>query len=143
MDVHNGQRIINRASELEKYTGVQQEEWFDASEMCEDEDAPGELWWRTSVKNGACVFLNRNGRGCLLHSFSLKENMDYHELKPLVCSIFPLTFDDGLLIHADEIEDKELVCAGEGLSLYSGVRPELLYYFGSEFVEELDALQTR
>lgn len=129
-----------RAAELEAYVGVPRQEWFDPSDVCEDEEAPGQLWWRTNIKNGRCVFLNPNGRGCMLHSFSLKEGTDYHELKPMVCSIFPLTFEDGLLIQADEVDDKELVCAGEGPSLYSGVRSEILYYFGQGLVDELDSL---
>jgi Fe-S-cluster containining protein len=142
VDVHNAHRITALTEELERYTGVPREEWFDESQMCEDEEAPGQLWWRTSNSKGACVFLNRNTRGCMLHSFALQQNMDYHDLKPLVCSIFPLTFEEGLLVHADEVEDKELVCTGEGPSLYSGVRSELLYYFGQELVEELDSLNT-
>ena len=141
VDLENGKRIEALAPELEKYTGVSREEWYDDSEICADEDAPGQLWLRTSVRNGACVFLNRNSRGCMLHSFSLERKMDYHLLKPLVCAIFPLTFDDGLLIHADEVEDKELVCAGQGLSMYSGVRSELLYYFGEEMIEEIDQIE--
>ena|SRR5688572_13818609 len=141
VDAENGERIAASASDLEQFTQTSREEWFDDSETCEDDEAPGKIWLRTSVKNGACVFLNPNGRGCMLHSFSLQRNMDYHDLKPLVCAIFPLTFEEGLLIHADEVEDEELVCAGEGPSLYHGVRAELLYYFGSPFVEELDRLE--
>ena len=141
MDAENGERIFAMASELEQYTRTHREEWFDASETCEDDEAPGQLWLRTAVKNGGCVFLNPTGRGCMLHSFSLDRNMDYHDLKPLVCAIFPLTFEEGLLIHADEVEDRELVCVGEGPSLYQGVRAELLYYFGSEMIDELDRLE--
>ncbi len=76
----------------------------------------------------------------MLHSFSVEKNLDYHDLKPMICSIFPLTFEEGLLVHADEVEDKELVCADQGLSLYAGVRSELLYYFGQEMIDELDSL---
>lgn len=140
VDVHNGARIQQRAAAIEAFVGVSREEWFDPSESCEDDEAPGDLWLRTSVRNGACVFLNPNGRGCMLHSFSIKENIDYHELKPMVCAIFPLSFEEGLLVHTDEIEDNELVCAGEGPSLYSGVRSELLYYFGQDLIDELDSL---
>ena len=141
VDVECGERIVANAAELESYVGVPQEEWFDPDDMCEDDEAPGQLWWRTRVRNGACVFLNRNGRGCMLHSFSISKGMDYHELKPMVCAIFPLTFEEGLLVQADEIDDRELVCMDQGPSLYDGVRSELLYYFGPEFIEELDTLQ--
>jgi Fe-S-cluster containining protein len=140
VDVKNGQRIEAVAPELEKYTGIRKEDWFDPEDTCEDYEAPGELWLRTRVTNGACVFLNRSTRGCMLHSFSLEKGLDYHDLKPMVCAIFPLTFEDGLLVHADEVEEQSLVCAGEGLSLFEGVRNELNYFFGSEMVHELDEL---
>jgi len=140
VDVRNGQRIHARASELERYTGIAKEQWFDPEDTCEDYEAPGELWLRTNASSGACVFLNRSTRGCMLHSFSIDQNLDYHELKPFVCAIFPLTYEDGLLVHADEAEDQSLVCSGQGLSLFDGVRSELIYYFGEEMVAELDGL---
>jgi Fe-S-cluster containining protein len=140
VDVQNGNRILAISKELEQYTGIAKEKWFDLEDTCEDYEAPGELWLRTRVTKGACVFLNRSSRGCMLHSFSLENQLDYHDLKPMVCAIFPLTFEDGLLVHADEVDEESLVCAGDGLSLYDGVRQELSYYFGPEFVEELDRL---
>ncbi len=141
VDVQNGARIANRADELERFVQIPRELWFDESETCEDDEAPGKLWLRTSVVNGACVFLNRSGRGCLLHSFSMNQDLDYHELKPFVCAIFPLTYENGVLIQADEVDDRSLVCTGEGLSLYQGVRTELEFYFGKPLITELDLLQ--
>ena len=141
VDAYNAERLNAKADELEKYIGVPREEWFDLSETCEDDEAPGKTWFRTSVKNGACVFLNPQGRGCMLHSFSVQKNLDYHDFKPLVCAIFPLTFEEGLLVYADEIEEKSLVCADQGLSLFEGVRNELEYYFGEQMVRELDSVR--
>src|SRR4029079_11732652 len=66
VDVQNGQRIEARAKELEDYMRIRKEDWFDPDDTCEDEEAPGELWLRTRVTNGACVFLNRSTRGCML-----------------------------------------------------------------------------
>jgi Fe-S-cluster containining protein len=141
VDAYNTERLHAKAAELEKYIGVPKEEWFDPSEICEDDEAPGKVWFRTSVKNGACVFLNPEGRGCMLHSFSVNNNLDYHDFKPLVCAIFPLTFEEGLLVYADELDEKSLVCAGQGLSLFEGVRNELQYYFGAQMVSELESVQ--
>lgn len=141
VDAYNAERLDAKAAELEKYIGVRKEDWFDPSETCEDDEAPGKVWFRTSVKNGACVFLNPQGRGCMLHSFSLQKDLDYHDLKPLVCAIFPLTFEEGLLVYADEIDEKSLVCADQGLSLFEGVRNELQYYFGEQMVRELDSVR--
>jgi Fe-S-cluster containining protein len=138
VDSLNAKRLLARADEIEKFVGISKEKWFDHSDTLEDYEAPGQLWLHTNVINGACVFLNRRGRGCLLHSFSLTNNTDYHELKPMICAIFPLTFEDGLLTYADEVEDSSLVCADQGLSLYLGVRKELEFYFGKGLIEELD-----
>ena len=143
VDVENRKRLETHAKELEEYTKIPVEQWFDAEDTCEDYEAPGELWFRTNGSSGACVFLNRSTRGCMLHSFSVEKKMDYHELKPFVCAIFPLTFEDGLLVHADEVEDQSLVCGGQGLSLFDGVRNELIYYFGEEMVAELQEISAR
>jgi hypothetical protein len=66
--------------------------------------------------------------------------MDYHELKPMVCSLFPLTFGEGLLQASDEAGDSSLICIGTGPTLYEGARAELRYYFGDDLVGELDEL---
>jgi hypothetical protein len=55
--------------------------------------------------------------------------------------LFPLTFEDGVLVASSEVEERELVCAGSGPSLYEGVRGELAYYFGDAFVAELDSIR--
>ncbi len=104
---------------------------------------PGGGVRRTRVEDGHCVFLRRDGRGCLLHAFALERGMDYHEVKSMVDCLFPLTFGDGLLGPADEILDGELVCAGQGPTLYRGVRDELRYYFGNDCIDALDALEAK
>jgi hypothetical protein len=65
---------------------------------------------------------------------------DYHLLKPMVSTLFPLTFAEGLLCLSGELEDGTLVCGGAGPSAYEAVRGELEYYFGRELVAELDTI---
>jgi hypothetical protein len=77
----------------------------------------------------------------MLHSFALERGLDYHELKPMVSSLFPVTFDFGLLHPSNEIEDRSLQCWGDGPTLYQGVRGEIEWYFGAGLVAELDALE--
>jgi hypothetical protein len=67
--------------------------------------------------------------------------MDYHEIKPIVCILFPLSFEEGLLFPAAELDDHSLVCSGSGTSVYRAMRDELEYYFGQKFVEELDEIE--
>ncbi len=77
----------------------------------------------------------------MIHSFCLKNGMDYHDLKPMICCLFPLTFDEGLLSPSPEVDDQTLICLGAGSSLYQGIREELEYYFGQEFIGELDTIE--
>jgi hypothetical protein len=71
----------------------------------------------------------------------MSKGMDYHEIKPLVCILFPLSFGEGILSTSQELDDNSLVCSGSGYSAYRSMRNELEHYFGSELVEELDGVE--
>lgn len=71
---------------------------------------------------------------------ALETNGDYHDLKPLVSTLFPVTFGDATLLCSEELGDGSLVCAGEGPTAYEMARPELAYYFGDGLVAELDRM---
>lgn len=140
IDVENVARVEAYAPELERYTGVPRERWW-TGEWTTDAEFPGGKQTRTRVEDGACVFRNRHGRGCMLHSFALERGLDYHDLKPLVSSLFPVTFDWGLLHPSNEIRDRSLQCIDDGPTLYRGVRSEIEWYFGEGLVAELDAIE--
>lgn len=140
IDIYNVKKIQEHASTLEAYVGIQRKEWF-KEEYVFDNEFPGGKYVRTKAINGACVFLDRKERGCLIHKFCIEKHIDYHELKPIVSCLFPITFDEGLLHPSDEVGDNSLICLREGLSLYQGVKNDLLYYFGQEFINELDAIE--
>ena len=76
-----------------------------------------------------------------LENVALNTGGDYHDLKPLVSILFPLTFEYGVLEPSSEIQDGSVICYGEGPTVYEGSRDELLYYFGAQMVAELDALR--
>jgi hypothetical protein len=59
----------------------------------------------------------------------------------MVCILFPVTFDYGLLHPSNEIVDRTLQCIDDGPTLYQGVRDEIGWYFGAELVAELDAME--
>jgi hypothetical protein len=142
VDVHNVARLREHARELEQYTGVPEDQWFERTWQ-DDAEFPGGRFTRTRVEGGACVFRSRapGGRGCMIHSFSLERGIDYHELKPMVSVLFPVTFDDGLLHCSTEIVDRSLQCVDDGPTVYRGVRGEIAWYFGSALVGELDELE--
>ncbi|MBN1141861.1 MAG: DUF3109 family protein [Deltaproteobacteria bacterium] len=140
IDIDNVKRIMACSESLEKFIQSSSSEWF-SDIFYDDKEYPGGRFTRTRIKDGACVFRNRNGRGCGIHKFCLSSQVDFHTLKPMVSSLFPVTFDEGLLHPSDEVLDESLVCLHEGLTLYRGVRAELNYYFGAEFIHELDSLE--
>jgi Fe-S-cluster containining protein len=150
--------ILARRDELEAYLGVPRDKWF--------RDDPSDIWWvidpdypggeytrtglaqlpdgRSSHNTEACVFLDPTpgGRGCRLHRFALERGIDVHDIKPMVCLLFPVSFSEGLLCPAYEFQlDGELVCQGPGETVYRSARPDILYYFGPELVAELDELE--
>lgn len=140
IDVTKIESLYAHADLLQKYVTAPKEEWVDA-ERWVDAELPGGACGRTRVVDGACVFLDRKGRGCLIHKCCIENGIDYHDLKPMISCLFPLTFEHGILMPALEIEEKSLVCIGPGPSLYRGVRFDLEFYFGRAFVEEMDALE--
>src|SRR5262249_23258202 len=111
----------------------------------EDVDYPGGRYTRTVVQEGPdgerCVFVDRTGRGCLLHSYALRQGMPVHDIKPMACSLFPVLWDRGTLIVPLEIDDRTLICRDPGHTLYRGAGADLLYYFGPELVMELDRME--
>ena len=139
VDIENVRRIRACADALEAYTGVPRAQWFEGEYT--DPEFPGGRYTWTRVLKGACVFLSQSGRGCLLHRFAVENGLDYHELKPMVSCLFPLTFGDGILCPTDEAEEHSLICLDSGPTLYRGIRSELTYYFGDGLVAELDELE--
>jgi Fe-S-cluster containining protein len=132
--------LLTNAPALEEVVGVPAGEWFTGRREI-DAEFPGGNFTRSQVRDGRCVFLNRAGRGCLIHKHCLEKGVDFHELKPMVCCLFPLTFDAGLLQVSRELADESLICTGAGLTAYRSARNDALYYFGAELVAELDALE--
>jgi len=130
-------RILARADELAPLARAPRERWF-VEAVADDPDFPGGAATRTAVVDGACVFLARGGRGCVIHGALLAAGEDYHALKPMVSTLFPVTFGGGVLLCSEELHDGSLVCAGDGPSAYEMARAELAYYFGPDLVAELD-----
>ncbi|MFL5560099.1 MAG: hypothetical protein ACJ79K_01365 [Gemmatimonadaceae bacterium] len=131
--------LIAEAPAIERHTGIPMSEWFRGAAIT-DEDAPGGSLRRTAVRDGYCVFHTPGGRGCVLHSYAVQTGRDYHLLKPMVSTLFPVTFGGGALVVSDELEDGSLSCSGDGPTAYEAAREELAYYFGDSLVDELDAL---
>jgi hypothetical protein len=140
VDLDNVARLKAAPQAFKALVGVPESDWFTA-DIVVDGEFPSGCHVRTRLRDGACVFRNPAGRGCLIHGFSLAAGLDYHALKPIVSVLFPLTFEQGVLVASDEVLDGTLACGGEGHSCYDGARDELRYYFGDGLIAELDALK--
>jgi hypothetical protein len=140
VDLIHHERILQHAAGIEALTGVPRDEWFDP-DPDPDSEMPGGGSRRARVRDGACVFLDRRGRGCHIHAYAAARGIDYHDLKSIIDCLFPLTFGDGLLCVTEEVEDGDLVCLDQGPTLYRGLREELRYYFGDDCIAALDAVE--
>ncbi len=138
VDESNVERLLSLGAAFENYVGAPRADWFTQDVVC-DAEFPGGRHRRTRAVGGHCIF-RAPGRGCRIHAYSLENGLDYHLYKPLVSTLFPLTFEGGVLVPSEEATDGSLICAGEGDTLYAGARDELAYYFGKAFVETLDAI---
>lgn len=143
VDPENVARIEAHAPALEAYMSIPREQWF-THDYTADAEYVGGRYTRTTVKktpNGnRCVFLNTDKRGCGIHSFCLESGLDYHEVKPIACWLFPVTFEFSLLRPSHEILERILVCMDQGDTLYQSSRDEIAYYFSAELIAELDQL---
>ena len=137
IDADNIAALTSLGPAFEAFVGVAAADWF-TPERIADGEFPSGFSARTRSRDGKCVFANRAGRGCRIHAWCLDHGLDYHRFKPLVSTLFPVTFEAGALVPSAEAVDASLICAGRGPTLYQGARTELAYYFGTDFVAELD-----
>jgi Fe-S-cluster containining protein len=143
VDQQREQALFARAPELEAWLGIPRSEWLTGARE-PDADSPGGSYIGTQVVNGRCVFLSKTGRGCRIHAFALERGLDYHDLKPLACWLFPLHTRQGLLTKNGSMAlYDDLVCKGQGPTFYEAVRDELGHMFGPELLDELDGLAPR
>ncbi|MDP1921823.1 MAG: hypothetical protein Q8L14_36615 [Myxococcales bacterium] len=142
-DVNTGERdkLLALKAELEPFLGIPSSEWF-KPEVFEDPEYPTGKFVRSNTRKGACVFLSRTGRGCGIHAFALKTGRDYHPIKPMVCWLFPICWDKGVMRPNSDVKD-DLQCATTGPTLYEGARDELKVAFGDALIAELDGLKAQ
>jgi Fe-S-cluster containining protein len=132
-------RLLALRTELQPYVKSPPEKWF-TTEVKEDPDYETGKFVRAQVVDGGCVFLSPDGRGCGIHRFALATGRDYHAIKPLVCWLFPVTWDKGTLRPSYDLSD-DLACKGMGPIIYDMAKSEIATVFGQALVDELDGLR--
>jgi hypothetical protein len=133
-------RLVALGPDFERFVGMPAEQWFDGRVVCDGEFPTG-AQTRFRAAAGACVFLDRASRGCRIHAYCLAHGLDYHQYKSCVCFLFPLTFENGVLMPSAELIDGTLACAGAGEILFDAARGEIAALWGKALVEELEGLR--
>jgi hypothetical protein len=139
VDRDNAKRLLELGDAFEAFVGTLRRDWF-LDDAVADAEFPSGYVLRTAVKDGRCVFHTKDGRGCKIHAWCLDRDLDYRVLKPMVSTLFPVTFEHSVLVPSTEMLDGTLVCGGAGDTLFEGARDELAYFFGDGLIGELDAL---
>jgi Fe-S-cluster containining protein len=115
--------------------------WFDPEEEI-DADYPSGRVVRTEVHGGGCIFLAHDRRGCAIHRAAVEGGWDLRGVKPAICRLFPLSYEDDAIVIADEY--LEYSCAHvDGPSLYRITRDALADIFGEALVIAMDAAEAQ
>ncbi len=113
--------------------------WFDPEEEV-DPDYPSGAVVRTEVFENGCIFLAHDRRGCAIHRASIEKQWDFRGIKPAICRLFPLSYEEDSIVIADEYP--EYSCAHvDGPTLYRLTRDTLGELFGADLVTALDAAE--
>jgi len=134
------ERILSYESQLEAKLGIPSSEWF-KDEIEIDTNYPSGETIMTRIYNNKCVFYKHSHRGCSLQRLCIEKGMDIHLLKPMVCCLFPITWEKGRLLVSGFLE--ELPCRDNGISVFEAQKGELRIYLGDDFVTELERRQYR
>jgi Fe-S-cluster containining protein len=114
--------------------------WF-TDEVEEDPDFPSGRHVRTRPFGEGCVFLSHDGRGCAIHRASIEGGWDFHGVKPHVCRLFPLSYDDEAIVLSDDYPDYSCTLDPTAPTVYRVGRDTLAAVFGADLVAALDAAE--
>jgi hypothetical protein len=140
--------ILRRAAEIAsvmKADWRQPSTWFDEREPELDADVGMVLRTRTvdpDDESSGCIFLEHTGpRGCGLHRAALVHGFDPVEIKPTVCRLYPLTYDNRRLSLSSDF-DRYSCANDDGPTVYRVMRQAVGEAFGPALVEELDRVES-
>ncbi len=144
VDVDLGERdgILAHADQIRTILNedVRDLPWFDREEK-EDVDFPSGRYVRTKTHGTGCLFLSHDKRGCSIHRASIEGDWDFHGIKPHVCRLFPMSYDDESIVMSDDYADYSCAFEANTPTVYQVGRPDLLAIFGQELVTALDAIE--
>lgn len=143
VDVGERDRILQHAAQIRTILRVEARHmpWFTDEEA--DPDFPSGRAVRTRTFRGGCVFLAHDQRGCAIHRASIEAGWDFDGVKPHVCRLFPLTYDDDSILVSDDYADYSCAYHADAPTLYRNGRETLAAVFGANLVRALDAAEAR
>jgi hypothetical protein len=71
----------------------------------------------------------------------LEGGWDFHQVKPHICRLFPMSYEDDAICISDDYEDYDCADAAGAPTLYRVARPTLDAVFGAELVAALDRVE--
>ena len=116
--------------------------WFSDVEHV-DPDFPSGRFVRTRRHGAGCIFLAHDRRGCAIHRASIEGGWDFRGIKPHVCRLFPLSYDERSIVFSDDYLDYSCSAVPSAPSVYRVQRSDLGDIFGQELVGALDAVEAR
>jgi len=119
--------------------------WF-TTEVQEDPDYPSGRHVRTATFTRAdgvtgCVFLAHDRRGCAIHRAALEGGWDFHQVKPHICRLFPMSYEEDAIVISDDYEDYDCADAAGAPTLYRVARETIGAVFGEALVDALDRVE--
>ncbi len=114
--------------------------WFSDVEHV-DPDFPSGRFVRTNRHGEGCIFLAHDRRGCAIHRASIAGGWDFRGIKPHVCRLFPLSYDERSIVFSDDYLDYSCSAVPSAPSVYRVQRSDLGEIFGQLLVEALDAVE--
>lgn len=143
-DVDVGERdgILAHAEQIREILSpeVRDLPWF-KPEVTDDVDFPSGQYVRTETHNGGCLFLSHDKRGCAVHRASIEGDWDFDGIKPNICRLFPMSYDDEAIVMSDDYADYSCAFEPNTPTVYQVGRRDLLAIFGQELVDELDKIE--
>jgi hypothetical protein len=134
LDISEVERILLYKDALGQYLEKDAAQWFEQGVNI-GEDFPSGYFRRTMVYDEQCVFHDWSSRGCLLHRLALEKGFDPRQIKPMVCFLFPISWDEDYLYVPKYLE--ELPCHNSGGLILDAVMHEIKYYLGEEAATEI------
>lgn len=144
VDVGERDRILVHAAQIRTILRAEARTtpWFTGDEQ-RDDDFPSGRHVRTRTFRGGCVFLAHDQRGCAIHRASIEGGWDFHGVKPHVCRLFPLSYDDETILVSDDYDDYSCAKLPHAPTLYRNGRDTLAAIFGDDLTRALDAAEAR